>query len=175
MAAELGVPRLIFVNKLDRERASFERTLDQLRERCGAGVAPLELPIGSEVDFRGVADLLTDRAFTYADGGTPTEGDIAAPPERVYEHRLDFTQLPLINPNVSNLERTDGSAEPGVGAAYKFDTTIEGMGNHPEFLRFMVNLAQFVREAGPVTPSTPTPPAQRYTATNLYPDQPNKG
>ena len=50
MADELGLPRMIFVNKLDRERASFERTLDQLKDRFGAGVAPLELPIGEEAD-----------------------------------------------------------------------------------------------------------------------------
>src|ERR687886_2625897 len=48
IAADLDVPRMIFVNKLDRERASFDRTLDQLREVFGAGVAPLELPIGEE-------------------------------------------------------------------------------------------------------------------------------
>ena len=48
IAAELGVPRMVFVNKLDRERANFERTLEQLRDRFGAGVAPLELPIGEE-------------------------------------------------------------------------------------------------------------------------------
>jgi len=46
LATELGIPRLVFVNKLDRERADFERTLDQLRERFGSGIAPLELPIG---------------------------------------------------------------------------------------------------------------------------------
>ena len=68
MAAELGVPRMIFVNKLDRERASFPRVLDQLRDRFGAGIAPLELPIGEEDAFCGVADLLTDTAFTYLDG-----------------------------------------------------------------------------------------------------------
>ncbi len=68
MAAQLGVPRMFFVNKLDRERASFERTLDALRERFGAGVAPLELPIGVESAFEGVADLLTDTAWTYRDG-----------------------------------------------------------------------------------------------------------
>jgi elongation factor G len=75
LAARLGVPRMIFVNKLDRERASFDRTLQQLEELFGAGVAPLELPIGSEASFRGVADLLTDRAFLY-DGGTVTETDV---------------------------------------------------------------------------------------------------
>jgi elongation factor G len=69
-AARLGVPRMIFVNKLDRERASFERTLDQLRDRLGAGVAPLELPIGEEAAFRGIADLLTDTAHVY-EGGVP--------------------------------------------------------------------------------------------------------
>jgi elongation factor G len=69
-ATRLGVPRMIFINKLDRERASFERTLEQLRDRLGAGVAPLELPIGTEADFRGIADLLTDTAHIY-DGGVP--------------------------------------------------------------------------------------------------------
>jgi elongation factor G len=75
VAAAAGLPRMIFVNKLDRERASFDRTLDQLRERFGAGVAPLELPIGEEASFRGVADLLTDRAYVYADGAGQV-GDI---------------------------------------------------------------------------------------------------
>ena len=44
LAAELDIPRMVFINKLDRERADFERTLDQLRDRFGAGIAPLELP-----------------------------------------------------------------------------------------------------------------------------------
>ena len=66
---------MIFVNKLDRERASFERTLDQLRDRFGAGVAPLELPIGEETAFRGVADLLTDTAYLY-DGDKVTHGEV---------------------------------------------------------------------------------------------------
>ena len=75
MAAELGVPRMVFVNKLDRERASFDRTLAQLRDRLGAGIAPLELPIGEEASFRGIADLLTDRAHFYEDG-KPREDEI---------------------------------------------------------------------------------------------------
>ncbi len=74
-AAALGLPRLIFVNKLDRERASFERTLEDLQATFGAGVAPLELPIGEESAFRGVADLLSDTAITY-DGEGPSTGPI---------------------------------------------------------------------------------------------------
>ena len=73
MAAEWDVPRMVFVNKLDRERASFERTLDQLRETFGAGVAPLELPIGEEAEFKGVADLLSDTAIIYEDGSSRTD------------------------------------------------------------------------------------------------------
>ena len=64
---------MIFVNKLDRERASFDRTLDELRRQFGAGVAPLELPIGEEAAFRGVADLLTDTAYLY-EGGPDAKG-----------------------------------------------------------------------------------------------------
>ena len=79
MADELGIPRAIFVNKLDRERASFTRTLDQLKEKFGAGVAPLELPIGEEADFRGVIDLLTDQAVTY--DGTDGKGTTGPVPD----------------------------------------------------------------------------------------------
>jgi elongation factor G len=85
-ASRLGVPRMIFVNKLDRERASFERTLDQLRDRLGAGVAPLELPIGAEADFRGIADLLTDTAHLY-EGGVPHTAEIPAAMEAL-EHQV---------------------------------------------------------------------------------------
>jgi elongation factor G len=77
MADELGLPRIVFVNKLDRERASFEQTLDQLKASFGAGIAPLELPIGREAEFRGVIDLLSDTAETYADGSPRgTEGPV---------------------------------------------------------------------------------------------------
>ena len=75
-AAELGLPRMIFINKLDRERASFDRTLDQLRTLFGAGIAPIELPVGEETEFRGVVDLLRDKAFIYGDDGVGIEQDV---------------------------------------------------------------------------------------------------
>ncbi len=86
LAAELDLPRMVFVNKLDRERASFERTLDQLRDRFGAGVAPLELPIGAEAGFRGVADLLSDTAWYYEDG-TVRHGEVPDDMEAL-EHQV---------------------------------------------------------------------------------------
>jgi elongation factor G len=75
LAEQMGVPRMVFVNKLDKERASFDRTLEQLQDRFGAGIAPLELPIGSEASFHGVADLFTDKAYVY-DSGHGEEGEI---------------------------------------------------------------------------------------------------
>ncbi|HEV3226540.1 MAG TPA: elongation factor G, partial [Acidimicrobiales bacterium] len=75
IASSLGVPRMIFVNKLDRERASFDRTLSELREFFGAGIAPLEIPVGGESGLRGIADLLTDTAYLY-DSGNVTHGEV---------------------------------------------------------------------------------------------------
>jgi elongation factor G len=66
LAEQRGIPRAIFVNKLDRERASFERTLDDLKDKFGAGVAPLQLPIGEENALCGVVELLNDLAITYS-------------------------------------------------------------------------------------------------------------
>jgi elongation factor G len=74
MAEARGIPRAFFINKLDRERASYARTLDQLKQRFGAGVAPLQLPIGEEGALHGVVELLDDHAVTYADG-SPTGVD----------------------------------------------------------------------------------------------------
>ncbi|MDZ4824975.1 MAG: elongation factor G [Actinomycetota bacterium] len=77
MAQQRGLPRAIFVNKLDRERASFQRTLDQLKEKFGTGVAPLQLPIGEEAELRGVIELLNDVAVTYSgDKPVGVEGEI---------------------------------------------------------------------------------------------------
>ena len=70
LAVEAGLPRAILINKLDRERASFERTLEQLVQSFGTQVAPLELPLGEEHDFEGVADLLGRKAYRYGSGRT---------------------------------------------------------------------------------------------------------
>ncbi len=94
IAADRGLPRMVFINKLDRERASFERTLDQLREVFGAGVAPLELPIGSEASFRGIADLLTDTASLYEDESgratvAPIPDDMASREHEVHDNLVE--------------------------------------------------------------------------------------
>ncbi|MDQ1381473.1 MAG: elongation factor, partial [Actinomycetota bacterium] len=80
LAEQRNLPRAIFVNKLDRERASFSRTLDELKAKFGAGVAPLQLPVGEEANLAGVVDLLNDVAVTYS-GGAPKGTEGAVPDE----------------------------------------------------------------------------------------------
>jgi elongation factor G len=67
-ADESKLPRLVFVSKLDRENASYERALSSLQEHFGKRVAPLHLPIGSEASFRGIIDLCTNNAYLYENG-----------------------------------------------------------------------------------------------------------
>jgi len=54
-----GLPRLIFVNKMDRENADFFRALDEIQAKLGAKCLPVQLPLGSQEDFKGVADLVS--------------------------------------------------------------------------------------------------------------------
>jgi elongation factor G len=58
LASEIGLPRAIFMNKMDREHADFFSTVDELRVRFGSGVVPVQLPVGREAAFQGVVDLL---------------------------------------------------------------------------------------------------------------------
>src|SRR4030095_16552344 len=62
-AEELGLPRLIVLNRLDRERASLERSLESLRGAFGRAVVPVQLPIGEERGFKGVVDLVAMKAW----------------------------------------------------------------------------------------------------------------
>ena len=75
LAVQEDLPRAIFVNKLDRERADFQATLDQLVSAFGNQVAPFELPIGAEQDFNGIADLLHEKADLYPSGPHAEESD----------------------------------------------------------------------------------------------------
>jgi elongation factor G len=67
-ANEYNLPRAIVINRLDRERADFYRTLEALQKRLKGRLVPLQLPIGSEAGFGGVVDLITMRALAHADG-----------------------------------------------------------------------------------------------------------
>lgn len=74
------VPRICFVNKMDRVGASFERTIEMIVDRLGANPLPIQLPLGVEDSFKGVIDLFAMKAFVFSDelGASPTVTDIPA-------------------------------------------------------------------------------------------------
>ena len=68
------VPRMVFINKMDRVGARFDRVVGQIRQRLGANAHPIQLPIGAEDTFRGIIDLLEQKAYLYKnDIGTDIE------------------------------------------------------------------------------------------------------
>ncbi len=79
-ANDFKLPRAIVINKLDRERADFERALESVQNNFGRAAVPIQIPIGSERDFKGVVDLVRMKAYSYTpDGdGKGKESDIPA-------------------------------------------------------------------------------------------------
>ena len=80
-ADRYNVPRICFVNKMDRVGASYENTIEMIRDRLGANPIAVQIPIGNEADFKGVVDLFTERAIIWEDdlGREPREMEI--PPD----------------------------------------------------------------------------------------------
>jgi elongation factor G len=74
------VPRICFINKMDRVGASYEKSIQTIRERLGANPIAVQMPIGVEADFKGVIDLLDERAIVWLDelGTSPERGEIPA-------------------------------------------------------------------------------------------------
>ena len=64
-ATKYNVPRISFINKMDRSGADFFGVIDQIKERLGANPVPIQIPIGAEDDFEGVVDLVKDKAFVW--------------------------------------------------------------------------------------------------------------
>lgn len=96
-AARRGLPRLLVVNKVDRERSDFSQALAQIQERLGDGIAPVQLPIGREQGFHGVVDLLDGSATVYDTSGDaplcgsegPVPGDLASEVDKVHEQLVE--------------------------------------------------------------------------------------
>lgn len=75
-ADEFGFPRIIFINKVDRERADFFKTFEDASEIFSTKPIILQLPIGKETDFKGIVDLIAMKAYTYDEAGKKTIIDI---------------------------------------------------------------------------------------------------
>src|SRR5256886_7246231 len=78
-ADERNLPRMVLINKLDRDNASFDTALKSLRDQFGIKVVPLQIPIGEQSSFRGVVDLISQKGYTF-EGGNKVQ-EIAIPAE----------------------------------------------------------------------------------------------
>ncbi len=154
--AELGLPRMVFVNKEDKERASFARVLDQLRATFGSGFAPLELPLGEAGALHGVADVLTEAAIEYeADGshhGAPLPAEIADEEHHLHDQLVEE----IVSGDDEQLERYLGGDVPSVAELER--TLAQAMRDGTEFPVLLGSaltgvgvdrLADFICELGP--------------------------
>src|SRR5712692_207707 len=87
-ADERHLPRMVLVNKLDRENTSFEQALESLQKFFGIKVVPLQLPIGEQAGFKGVVDLVSQKAYTFEGGNKVQEVVVPAElKERISTYR----------------------------------------------------------------------------------------
>ena len=91
-ADKFGVPRICFANKLDRVGASYERTIESIKERLGANALQMQIPIGTESDFIGIVNLLEQNAVFYNEstGVTP---DVVEIPEELKKKAADLREI----------------------------------------------------------------------------------
>jgi elongation factor G len=87
------VPRICFVNKMDRIGADFERTVGMIRQQLSSNPVPLQVPIGAEDKFTGVIDLLTMQAIVYADDLGTLQNTSAIPDEMMQETQVRREEL----------------------------------------------------------------------------------
>lgn len=147
LADQYNLPRLLFVNKMNRENADFPRALASLREAFGKQVAPIQFPIGSEKTFRGIVDLLANTATVYhdnADGGfevVAIPDDLAdevaiyrqALVESIAEHNEDLMERYLSDEPIDDEELfdelrsciSDGSVTPLLVGATQYTLAIQ--------------------------------------------------
>jgi elongation factor G len=125
-----GISRLVVVNRLDRENASFETVLDSLRTRFGSSVAPLQIPIGAEAAFAGVVDLLEMKAYTFSSGqatAADIPADLAGPAQAARERLMEAaaeTDDGLVEKYLDTGELTQEELTRGLHAGVKAGTLV---------------------------------------------------
>ena len=92
-ADKYSVPRICFVNKMDRTGANFWQCVDQIKERLGASAAVTQLPVGLEQTFRGVVDLFEQKAHIYTDDLGTTSEQTEIPADMVAEAKAQRDRL----------------------------------------------------------------------------------
>jgi elongation factor G len=93
-ADRYSVPRICFINKMDRTGASFDRSAQSIRQRLGANPIPVQIPIGEESSFRGVIDLMNKQAILWADSSGEAPSVVEIPPE--YQAETDTRRAQMV-------------------------------------------------------------------------------
>ncbi|GFP34304.1 elongation factor G [Candidatus Hakubella thermalkaliphila] len=88
-----GLPLIFVINRMDRESASFYKSLENIKDSFGDSVVPLALPLGQEANFRGVVDLLQMKGYLYVEKGSPGFQETDIPPEMDSEVNAYRNQL----------------------------------------------------------------------------------
>lgn len=120
-ADDRELPRMVFINKMDRDNADFERTLHALRDAFDENFVPVQLPIGSQSDFEGVVDLVTMRAYRGPDGQAGDIPDMMA--DQAEEYRITLMEAAaegddeLIMKYLEGEELTNAEIHRGLKAA----------------------------------------------------------
>ncbi len=91
-ANDSEVARIIFVNKLDRMGADFYRVVDQVKRVLGANPLVMTLPIGIEDDFKGVVDILTQKAYVWDDTGLPENYEVVDIPDDLKDKAAEYRE-----------------------------------------------------------------------------------
>lgn len=118
---EAKLPRVIYINKMDRENANFERVLDQLRERFGKCVVAMQVPVGSEAAFKGEVNVISRKAFIGTEEG-PLPADLK---NAVEERRTQLVEIAaesddkLIEKYLGGEELTDEEIRLGLDAGIR--------------------------------------------------------
>lgn len=89
-AEEQGLPKVIFINKMDRENANFYKVIDELKEKYGNKVVPIQIPIGAEASFKGIVDILKEKAYIYDGDKKFVEGNV---PEDLLEKVQEYKEF----------------------------------------------------------------------------------
>ncbi len=112
-ANKYEVPRMVFVNKMDRAGADFERVIAQLRERLGANAVPMQMTIGSEEEFKGVVDLVKMKAILWNEDDQGMTFDYADIPDDLLEQCQEMREYMIESAAEANEELMDKYLEGG--------------------------------------------------------------
>ncbi|MEG6615594.1 elongation factor G [Peptococcaceae bacterium 1198_IL3148] len=90
LAKKAEMPRFVFINKMDRENASFNKLIDELNTKCPGNFVPVVIPIGEALNFKGVVDVLSGQAYEYGNDGKPKAIEV---PESVQDLLAEYREM----------------------------------------------------------------------------------